>query len=131
MKENRFLAKKENPQREVLLGYLATFKFLQSFGGVPTEMNCNAFIIDSYKKENKGTIFRTYKQWFELGFVVKKGEKGLPLFSSPKTYKPQNEATEATEATDSETKHVFFISYVFSDLQVNKLEPPSNHISGK
>jgi len=68
-----------------------------------------------YKKEGHEEL-KTFKQWFEIGKVVKKGEKGLMLWAKP-LHVLKNEIKE----NESEPSY-FPVMYVFSNLQVEPLK---------
>lgn len=76
----------------------------------------NEMLILQYKAETGATIFRTFKQWKEQGFSVKKGEKGFPIFSRPIS------AIKAEQGKDSspEESKFFGTCYLFHENQVEK-----------
>lgn len=112
--KNRFLAKKSDA-KTALIAMLDRYKMLEALGLI-RNMSCNEFIISQYKLIHECTQLRTFYDWKKNGYIVQKGEKGLPIFSSPKT-KTKDDASNENEPS------YFFIAYVFSEKQVTKLEP--------
>jgi len=50
---------------------------------LPVDMSMNEYLVHLYKVQTGCITFRTFKAWKELGFFVRKGEKGFPIFSRP------------------------------------------------
>jgi len=46
-------------------------------------VNVNTLIVAEYQEATGAQDFRTFKDWKEEGLIVKKGEKGFPVFSKP------------------------------------------------
>lgn len=101
----------QNPNRQILKTLSATAKTLVQEGIADS---INEALIEIYKTDGKGEIFKPFNTWLAEGFRVKKGEKALFLWGKKRTGKPQDQ---------EEGEYKFFpIAYVFSDLQVEPLE---------
>lgn len=61
---------------------------------------------------------KTFKQWKDAGYLVKKGEKGYLFFSTPKTFKKEVETKKGKEEIAFSR---FCKCYLFSQEQVEKL----------
>ena len=90
----------------------------------------NDIIADWYRKESGATVFKTFAQWKNDGFNIKKGSKAFILWSKKRIATKGEETTsnnlEATE--NAEISYEFFpIAYLFSDLQVEKAQEGGNH----
>lgn len=66
--------------RQELKGYSAQVKKLVEKGKFAT---INDAIRQTIYQEQGHTDLRTFDQWKEAGFYIKKGSKGLPLWSEP------------------------------------------------
>lgn len=99
-------ARPTNPKRQLLKEISATAKTAVQFGKAES---VNEAIIDIYKAQGLGTHFKTFKEWTESGFSIKKGEKALLVWGRPRTKKQD----------DEKDGYSFFpIAFVFSELQV-------------
>jgi antirestriction protein ArdC len=78
-------------------------------------LSMNDILLIQYKAETKATTFKTFKQWKETGKVVKKGERGYPVFSRPIGV---IKAEKGKEARPEENKY-FGTCYLFNENQVN------------
>lgn len=68
--------------------------------------------------ETASKVVKTFKQWKEAGFSVKKGEKGFKFWTSPIR---ATSKTQTPEGGESEKGYKFFnICYLFSDKQVEQ-----------
>ena len=72
----------------------------------------------NYYREQGHIDLKSFKQWKENGFQVKKGSKALLLWGQPKSINKNNEAEE-------EDEQFFPLAFVFSNLQVE----PSAYLS--
>lgn len=90
----------------------------------------NDIIADWYRKESGATVFKTFAQWKTDGFNIKKGSKAFILWSRKRTA-TKGEETTSDNTGASENKGIsyefFPISYLFSDLQVEKTQEGGNH----
>jgi len=80
------------------------------------EMSMNEMLVHTYKVQTGATFFRTFKAWKELGFFVKKGEKGFPIFSRPIGVIKTENGKEANQEDYSR----FGTCYLFHENQVEK-----------
>lgn len=71
--------------------------------------------------EQGHTELHSYLGWKKKGFQVKKGSKALLMWGEPK---PIGKIEDKATATDEEQKeqNFFPLAYVFSNLQVEKIE---------
>lgn len=81
-------------------------------------LSMNEILILQYKAETGAQTFRTFKGWKEIGFSVKKGEKGFPIFSRPIA---AIKAEQGKEPQPGEGKF-FGTCYLFHEKQVEKRE---------
>ena len=90
----------------------------------------NDIIAEWYRKESGATVFKTFAQWKTDGFNIKKGSKAFILCSRKRTA-TKGEETTSDNTGASENKGIsyefFPISYLFSDLQVEKTQEGGNH----
>lgn len=86
-----------------------------------SQTRINDIIADWYRNESGAKEFRTFKQWKEEGYIIKKGSKAYILWSRKRK---ATKAGEAPEGNDPNTEEYEFfpIAYLFSDLQVEKGE---------
>ena len=70
----------------------------------------NKLILAQYRAEGNGQIFKTISGWNQSGYVVERGQKGLPLWSSPRKRKP--------DADGKARSDWYAVIYVFSEKQV-------------
>lgn len=90
----------------------------------------NDIIADWYKKESGATIFKTFAQWKKDGYNIKKGSKAFILWSKKKSVTKSGEAIEANTELTEETAYEFFpIAYLFSDLQVEKVQKGGQNVN--
>jgi hypothetical protein len=77
----------------------------------------NSLIVEIYKIETGAEKFETFKTWKENGMMVKKGEKGFPVFSRP------SKAIKEEQGKNTEgERSYFFTAYLFNELQVQPIE---------
>lgn len=82
----------------------------------------NDIVLMWYKENSGATEFKSFFQWKQDGFSVKKGQKAFLLWAkrrnaTAKIEKPENQDPE-------EEDYMFYpLAYLFSDLQVEKIEP--------
>ena len=68
---------------------------------------------------------KTFKEWKEAGYTVRKGEKALLIWGSPIASKSEKERIEdlKKQGKEEETKDDFFpLCYLFAECQVHKLD---------
>mgnify|MGYP003527946290 FL=1 len=79
--------------------------------------NVNEGLIDMYKNE-KHQEFKTYNQWKNEGFNVRKGEKAFNIWAKPlEAQKPEENATPEDESS----RKFFPLCFLFSNAQVTKI----------
>lgn len=100
-------------KREILKGLSKPLQALKKEG-----------TIDSVNEGLKGiyaqsghTELKTLRQWNKAGKRIKKGEKALCLWGSPK--ERNKEESGQNEGEESDPLNFYPICYVFSNLQVN------------
>lgn len=80
------------------------------------DLTLNALIVEEYKQAAGANDFRTFKDWKDSGMIVKKGEKGFPVFSKPVRPKQTEEQEEGKKGP------VFFhTAHLFNELQVEPI----------
>jgi hypothetical protein len=78
-----------------------------------------------YKNKFRVNEFNTFLGWKENGFKVKKGAKAFLFWSKPKVARVDNETGKkftsdfSTENEDEAKDKKYFLSYLFSDAQVD------------
>lgn len=65
------------------------------------------------------TTLKSFKQWLADGFAPKKGSKALLLWGAP----VKNEQQEQPPAEGEKEKSFFPVAFVFSQMQVIKINP--------
>ena len=78
----------------------------------------NAEIMAYYVAKIGQTEFKTFRQWKEAGYQVKKGESSYPVFSRPIG---DIKAAQKGEAASAEDKKYFGIAHLFHAGQVEKI----------
>ncbi|MBQ8223974.1 MAG: hypothetical protein IJZ86_01225 [Bacteroides sp.] len=74
---------------------------------------------------NGYTNLKTFSEWKEQGFIVRKGEKGLLLWARPVSTKAEKERAEEAKkkGLEDEAKEDYFpICYLFAEKQVHKMD---------
>jgi hypothetical protein len=71
--------------------------------------NTNAALMANIYKNLAHQVFKTKRQWFELGFEIRQGEKAFLLWGKPIT-------------RNSDDKKFFPIKFVYSNAQVVRFE---------
>jgi len=82
---------------------------------ISPNLTMNELLVIQYKAETGATTFKTFKQWKEEGKMIRKGERGYPVFSRPIGV---IKAEKGKEARPEENKH-FGTCYLFNENQVN------------
>lgn len=138
--------KKTNPEKQELIELSHYFKEVKKMRAAKAKtleeelywasVGVNELIMNHYQQKTGAKDFRTFKQWKEAGFSVKKGEKSFRVWSAP--LKGKNE-TELVDANTKEPKTVesnfqfWGMCCLFNEFQVEKinLEPDDkNSFSG-
>ncbi|WP_338765956.1 ArdC-like ssDNA-binding domain-containing protein [Bernardetia sp. ABR2-2B] len=93
--------------------------------------NTNAILKKYYQNQYRVKEFNTFKGWQKEGFKVRKGAKAFLLWSKPKGKKVDEEKkveinknvfVEGAISEETEEKKKYYIAYLFSNLQVEKIE---------
>jgi hypothetical protein len=79
----------------------------------------NAQLMQMYIRATSQTDFRTFLQWKEAGFKVKKGEKAFGLWSRPLADLKTQKNPDAVPYEDDYSRH--FVCNVFHRGQVEKI----------
>ncbi|MEE9363701.1 MAG: ArdC-like ssDNA-binding domain-containing protein [Cellulophaga sp.] len=111
---------KDRDEKKELLSNISTgIKVLVELGEYE---NVNQGILDLYRNENH-TEFHTFKKWKELGYKVVKGKKAFFIWSRP--IKVTHKATEKEKQENKADKEFKFfgLAHLFSNAQVELLEP--------
>lgn len=90
-------------------------------GGI--EKKPNELLKEHYKRDGH-TVLKSFAEWKEAGFSVKKGEKALLLWGKPKGGKivEENENAQGDNRDLEEMTKLFFpLCYVFSNKQVQRI----------
>ena len=101
-------------KRQELKSISTGFKMLVKEGAISS---VNEGLVNYYREQGHA-VLKSYKQWHDEGFQVKKGSKALLLWGEPKPIKKQIEELKQEDKEDS----FFPLAFVFSNLQVELLE---------
>lgn len=87
----------------------------------------NEILKKYYSNQYRIDEFNTFKGWKEKGFKVRKGSKGFLFWSKPKVHKVDEEGKSivqnfSTDNEDEDKEKMYYISYLFSNLQVEKIK---------
>lgn len=80
----------------------------------------NDIVIMWYKEESGATEFKSFFQWKQAGFTVKKGEKAFLLWAKKRKATAKIEVKENEDPLEEEYRF-FPLAYVFSDKQVEPI----------
>lgn len=110
--ENIFESAATIQEKRAILKKLS--KPLQELSKIGKIESVNAGLKTIYKSDGH-IILKTFNQWKKDGKSIKKGEKALCLWGSPKCKEDKNEQCEDTNVDKLD---FYPICYVFSNLQV-------------
>lgn len=85
-----------------------------------SSVRINDIIAQWYREESGATTFKTFKQWKEEGFSIKKGSKAFILWAKKRKATKQDEQSQKGHEPSLDEYEFFPIAYLFSDLQVEK-----------
>lgn len=102
-------------KREELKALSAGFKMLVKEGAIGSVNEGLA----NYYAEQGHTTLKSYKQWQEQGYQVKKGSKALLMWGEPV---PLRNADKQPQTEDEKEEHFFPLAYLFSNLQVEPIQ---------
>lgn len=82
----------------------------------------NEAIITEFYMTDGNLQFNKFKQWLELGYKVKKGSKGFPVWAKPLKALKADEPKPSTPPEDGKefNGEYFPVCFLFSNLQVEK-----------
>ena len=87
--------------------------------GLKTSTN---FLLREWYAADGHKELKTFEQWKEAGYFVRKGEKALLLWGHPKPSKQAlTTATEKGKPEDDAENDFYPIAYVFSNMQVKQI----------
>lgn len=107
-------------------------KIAEILAGVPAKFRgcytLNACLEVIYREQTGQTEFHTFNDWKAKGFIVRKGEKGFMLWSTPKTFTFETGAMDAKGEPEKESIERFALAYVFHAGQVRPIETPAEMV---
>lgn len=78
-------------------------------------------LLRQYYAEARHTDLKTFDQWKEKGFAVRKGEKAFLLWGKPTASKTAKQTTTEQGKPEEDAKNDFYpLAYLFSQQQVTK-----------
>jgi hypothetical protein len=89
-------------------------------------LTINDVVLSIYESETGSKEWKTFKQWKEEGFQVKKGEKAFYVWGAPRTSKNKTEGSQENGTTLSELEQKFQYwptCCLFHEKQVEKMQP--------
>ena len=112
-KYNHTKKRKPNPGRAELRALSQQIKPLVRSGQF---LNVNEGLINIYTEETGESVWHTFKGWKEAGTPVNHGEKGFPIWATPRKMKQEEDTEEATGPS------WFPVAYIFHAGQVQAIE---------
>lgn len=88
----------------------------------------NACLEVNYREQTGQTEFHTFNDWKAKGFIVRKGEKGFMLWSTPKTFTIDTKLVDEKGEPVKESVERFALAYVFHAGQVRPIETPAEMV---
>lgn len=84
------------------------------------EMKPNELLREHYAQAGH-TELKSFSEWKEAGYYVKKGEKAILLWAHPKPSREAKELAKSKGKSEDEAKNDFYpLAYLFSSKQVAK-----------
>lgn len=83
--------------------------------------NINEAIMATVYKDEQNQEFKSYRQWHEEGFQVRKGEHAFPLWGRPKEHEDKETPEKSSDETVEDMGKFFPVAYVFSNKQVDPI----------
>ena len=124
MKKNLDPQKKEEAlkRRAALKELSSSLQALSKQGLFPEFHTVNGLL--RYYYESRGyKDLKTFRQWKEEGFSVKKGEKAILLWAQPVVSNQSKEAATEAGKTEEEAKEDYFpVCHVFASCQVQQMK---------
>jgi len=107
-------------------------KIAEILAGVPAKFrDCytlNACLEVIYREQTGQSEFHTFNDWKAKGFIVRKGEKGFMLWSTPKTFAIDTKMVDEKGEPVKESVERFALAYVFHANQVRPIESPAEMV---
>ena len=95
-------------------------KLQQVAKAMGVEMKPNELLKQHYAQAGH-TELKTFSEWKDAGYYVKKGEKAILLWAHPKPSREAKELAKSQGKNEDEAKNDFFpLAYLFSSKQVAK-----------
>ena len=95
-------------------------KLQQVAKAMGVEMNPNELLRQHYAQAGH-TELKSFSEWKEAGYYVKKGEKAILLWAHPKPSREAKELAKSQGKSEDEAKNDFYpLAYLFSSKQVAK-----------
>lgn len=95
-------------------------KLQQVAKAMGVEMKPNELLRQHYAQAGH-TELKSFSEWKEEGYYVKKGEKAILLWAHPKPSKEAKELAKSQGKNEDEAKNDFYpLAYLFSSKQVAK-----------
>lgn len=95
-------------------------KLQQVAKAMGVEMKPNELLRQHYAQAGH-TELKSFSEWKEAGYYVKKGEKAILLWAHPKPSKEAKELAKSQGKNEDEAKNDFYpLAYLFSSKQVAK-----------
>ena len=103
-------------QRQALKDLCNTLQAAAKAAGI--EQKPNELLREFYASAGHAEL-KTFDQWKEAGFFVRKGEKAILLWGHPKPSRQAKEAAKQAGKAEEEAKNDFYpLAYLFSNKQV-------------
>ena len=95
-------------------------KLQQVAKAMGVEMSTNELLRQHYAQAGH-TELKSFSEWKEAGYYVKKGEKAILLWAHPKPSREAKELAKSEGKNEDEAKNDFYpLAYLFSSKQVAK-----------
>lgn len=123
MKEKDFAEKREaaRKRREALKDLSNQLKQLAKETLINQEYTVNDLLRKFYAGSGHSDL-RTFNEWKEAGYHVRKGEKAILLWATPKPSKQSKEAAKSAGQNEEDAKDDYFpVAYLFSQMQVEAI----------
>lgn len=91
------------------------------------ELSLNFFIVEFYRLKQPGQ-YETFQEWKRQGKMVKKGEKGFPIWGKPLSAQTKKNGEPVAEPTEKEADF-FPICYLFHESQVSDFGERSEEVN--
>lgn len=88
------------------------------------EESVNSLLLAFYKQQYSTTDLRTFEQWKEAGYIVKKGQTSFIIWATPKATKAERERVAEAKAKGehaTEKEDYFPVCHLFDITQVHTI----------